>query len=102
MERTFCGNKMHRHGVEQFVGKMHAAKRIEFVERFAPFDFAGKRCECGGLTSLQNRKRFDDLVAKSPKKFRRPSLRGLEHITRKITVVRALFYDREIFGATEP
>ena len=53
------------------------------------------------LSHLQDRKRFDDPVAKGRKKIRPAFARGLKHVTRKLAIVRALLDEDEVVDLTE-
>src|SRR6266478_5224226 len=99
--RPAATDQMHRHGIEQLVGKMNAGKWFERIDGIAPFDFAFIFRERLRLAILQDGKRFDDSIAQSGEKFRPAFARRAEHVARKVAVMRALFDDDEVVDLVE-
>ena len=99
--RPAATDQMHRHGIEQLVGKMNAGKWLERIDGIAPFDFAFIFRERLRLAVLQDGRRFEDSIAQSGEKFRPAFARGAEHVARKVAMMRALFDDDEVVDLVE-
>ena len=88
-------NQAHRHGIEQFVGKMHARK---WLQRLEPLNLLAKYFQHSTLPLLQNCKRLDYPVAQCCEEFRRAFLQEFEHIAGEPAIMCALFQNHEIVG----
>ncbi len=101
---TITGRRqqVHRHGVEQFVGKMNPDERFEIGRRSSPLHAIREFDERLRLSILQNGKRFDDPITQGFEEFRPTFARGFEHVARKLAVMRALFDNDEIVDLAEP
>src|SRR5437667_1819833 len=91
-------DQAHRHGVEQFIGKMDAHERLQ---RIAPLNFLAKSFQRSLLSLLQNRKWLDDSVAQSFEESRRAFLHRLENVARELPIVCALFDNHNVIDFTE-
>ena len=93
--------QMHRHRIEQFVGKVDAAKWLHLVEGRHPLRLAGKLAQHALLALPQDRKRLDDPIAQDRKKLRPRRAQRFQDIAREFAVMRALFDNHEIVRPIE-
>src|SRR6476469_2870677 len=70
-------DQAHRHGVQQFIGKMDAR---EWFRRLLPLNLIAKRLEPAALVLSQNLKWLEYPVAQRFKEFGHPVLHKLENI----------------------
>src|SRR6266702_749123 len=92
---------MHRHGIEQFIGKMNSSRRLKCIDCSAPLDFVPKFRERQRLSILQDRKRLNDSVPQSREKIRPTSAYRLKNVVRKVTMMRALLDNNEVVDLAE-
>ena len=96
-------DEMHRQGVEEFVGKMHAGERLQLRERRMPRDFHPGECaERFLLPPAQRIERFDNRIADRIEELPGVRARGVEHVAREVAVVGTLLDDAEFIGLPEP
>src|SRR6476620_5453599 len=91
-------DQAHRHGVQQFVGKMDDR---EWFRRLLPLNLIAKRLEPPALVLFQNWKWLEYPVAQRFGEFRQAVLHKLENIQRELPVVRALLDNDEIICLAE-
>src|SRR6266550_2361623 len=73
----------------------------ERLNRIAPFHFVAKWLERLELSILQDWKRLHDSISQNREKVRVAVTCRLQHVTRKVTMMRALLDNHEVVGFAE-